>query len=466
MPRTIISGEPGTTWTNDTGKVKYQFFATFTNTCGMCLQYHLKISERWPIPLHFGCHCGQVSIKPDAKAQNPFCDYRELLDKMPQAEKTAAIGASNYKLLKSGLATWDDIVTPHRVRDFREVVAKKHLSVEQMVKHGVKRIFAEQAYSAVHTTEHQHIERQRQELLQKITGAGLSQENLVKELSKGIAARVSFAAGPMVSTGPNTFAPAWGGGPIPGTGMSHAAELATLISAWRPPGKPTPTPKPPPPSAAPVPDLAPYPLPEIPAGVPYSVPIGQSIGKPRDTGELTTEPAPPAPAPLDQPLHSNPMIARAQQIGSNAGVKTLVIGDRAQAEKVWGAKIDEVGAQYHPGSDLILINAHSKYWEQAQIDAAHKSGWLATNGQDHIITHELGHRAHRQAVGVKRFGELNKSAIPGGVMKERIKTEVSRYAAKKRSEFVAEVYAGLKARQKYSAKVMDYYRLQGGVLPR
>ena len=168
MARDIISGDAGTVWQNDTGKAKYQFHCAFINTCGFCLQYHLKISANWPIPLHFQCKCGQTLISPGQKAPEPFCNYRELLDNMSDADKTAAIGASSYRLLKSGLATWEDIVTPNRVRDFREVVAKKKLTVKQMVDHGVKRYQAEKAYSAVHTEEHQHVERQRRELLAKL----------------------------------------------------------------------------------------------------------------------------------------------------------------------------------------------------------------------------------------------------------------------------------------------------------
>ena len=53
-----------------------------------------------------------------------------------------------------------------------------------MVDHGVKRYQAEQAYSAVHTAEHEHVERQRRELLQKLTGAGLRKRTSSSELSK------------------------------------------------------------------------------------------------------------------------------------------------------------------------------------------------------------------------------------------------------------------------------------------
>jgi hypothetical protein len=282
--RIIYSGDAGTTFTNETGRVLYQFIAALQNTCGLCLQYHLKISAAWPIPLHYNCRCIQRMIKPGQTAQHEFCDYRKLLDAMPEHEKAAAIGASNYRLLKSGLAKWEDIVTPNRVRDFREVVAKKNLSVKQMVAHGVKPYQAQQAYSAVHTAEHEHVERQRRELLQKLTGAGLSQENLVNELSKRLAARVTIAAGP---TGPYTEGPAWSGGPLPGIGPSGAAGLAALISGWKPGKKRAAMPKQPV-KSEPVPDQTPISqqrtADEAKAIVDQMEPVS-SRGKPRPDGE-------------------------------------------------------------------------------------------------------------------------------------------------------------------------------------
>jgi len=166
--RVIIDGEPGTTWTNDTEKIQYQFVAALINTCGVCLQYHLKIGAWWPIPIHYGCRCEQRAIKPEAQAPHPFVDYRELLAKMPPAEQAAAIGASNYKLLKAGVVDWKDIVTPSRVRDLREVVAKKKLTIDQMERAGVGPRWAAEAHAAVHTPEHEAIARQRRELIERL----------------------------------------------------------------------------------------------------------------------------------------------------------------------------------------------------------------------------------------------------------------------------------------------------------
>jgi len=193
--RIIYDGEPGTRWTNDTGKIQYQFVAALINTCGTCLQYHMKIGAWWPIPIHYGCRCEQRAIKPEDKAPHDFINYRELLAKMPRKEQAAAIGASNYRLLKAGVVEWKDVVTPSRVRDFREVVAKKKLSVATMEKAGVGPRWAAEAHAAVHTPEHEAIARQRRELIERLKGAGMSQERLVSELSQRLAERVAIGAG-------------------------------------------------------------------------------------------------------------------------------------------------------------------------------------------------------------------------------------------------------------------------------
>jgi hypothetical protein len=230
--RIIFDGPAGTRYTNTTQQVLYQFIASLVNTCGLCLQYHLKISRAWPIPMHYGCRCIQRAIKPGAEAPHEFTDYRELLRNMPHDQQVAAIGASNYAMLKSGLVKWEDIVTENRVRDFREVVANKRLTVKELTSHGVKPRQAQEAHAAVHTAEHERIEQHRRKLLQQITGAGVSQENLVKALSEQLASRVTVAAGP---TGPYSSGSAWSGGPLPApTGGGHAAALAGLISGWNP----------------------------------------------------------------------------------------------------------------------------------------------------------------------------------------------------------------------------------------
>jgi hypothetical protein len=225
-------------WTNETARVRYQFHAALSNTCGVCLQYHLKIGPFWPIPIHHGCRCRQVAIRPGQRAPEPFTDYRRLLDGMPHDQQVAAIGASNYTLLQKGVAAWEDIVTPSRVRDFREVVARKGLTVEQLRKAGIRRYMAERAHGAIHTSEHEAAEAHRRRLAERLKGAGLSQAALKGELARRLAARVSIAPGPPGEGG----IPAWPGGPLPGKRPGHAAELARLLAAAVAGPKPKPAP--------------------------------------------------------------------------------------------------------------------------------------------------------------------------------------------------------------------------------
>jgi len=464
--RVIWNGEPGTRWTNDTGVVKYQLICRLRNTCGFCLQYHLAIGARWGIILHHGCRCKQVPIQPDAEAPHPFVDFRELLDNLPHHEQVAAIGAGNYRLLKEGLADWSDIVTPTRVRDLREVVAIKKLSLQELLDAKIKPQFAEEAHNAVHTPEHELVERHRRELMEKVKQAGLSQDQLVRQLALRMSERVTVAAGP-IATG--TTEEAWAASRI-GT-LPHAAELGLIMRHWPkpppagpaappagpaappagPPAAPTTTPTPPAPSPGPV---AAAPAEPEPPAAPQTV-----FAKQREQA-IEEEQAKP------QPPHSNPNIARAQKIGADAGCRTLVVDDQLQALRIWKLQVDEAAASYHTGSDLILINARCKYWQQAEIDAAHARGWLATDHPDQIINHELGHWANRHKIGTEEFEKLLKNKSPmNPAMLARTRAEVSQYAATSRLEFVAEVHAGLKAGKTYSPKVMRDYERWGGAVP-
>ena len=228
--RVIWNGDPGTFYTNDTERTKYQLTCSLVNTCGFCLQYHLAVGYVWSLGLHFGCNCQQHAIKPGAKAPEPFVDFRDLLDEMPHSEQVAAIGAWNYKLLKDGVVDWKDIVTPSRVRPLREVVAIKNLDVKTLVGAGVNPRIAAVAHAAVNTPEHILVEQHRAELLANLHAAGVSQKIVVEQLSKGLASRVSIGAGPdTYGTGP-----AWAGGPVvpPGWGgAGHATELTRLLAA-------------------------------------------------------------------------------------------------------------------------------------------------------------------------------------------------------------------------------------------
>jgi hypothetical protein len=211
--RVIITGEPGTAWVNETDRVRYQFQCSFIRTCAACLQYHMAIGPWWPIPIHDHCRCKQFAIRPYGGVAKPFADFREILDDMSHADQVAAMGASNYTLLKEGVVSFEEIVTRYRVRSLREVVAVNKISLKTMLDVGVKPRIAEAAHSAVHTAEAEVVRQERAKLVEKLRGAGVSQDALVDAIARGVTGRVTIVGAggthemtKFVPRGPDLFA--------------------------------------------------------------------------------------------------------------------------------------------------------------------------------------------------------------------------------------------------------------------
>jgi hypothetical protein len=225
--RTIFAGEPGARWVNQGHILRYQLLVAWNNTCGVCAQYDHQIGPWWGIPLHYGCRCRQHAIKPGAQSQ-PFVDYRQIIEGLDKHQQAAVMGASNYKLVQSGAVKWSDVVTPSRVRDFREVVSIKEFSVKDLEAGGVNPYQARKAWDAVHTKGHEAAEAKRHGLIARLKGAGLSQETIAQELAKGLARRVSIASNP-------TYEDAAGAKQgLPGLGGAHASEMAGILAGLRP----------------------------------------------------------------------------------------------------------------------------------------------------------------------------------------------------------------------------------------
>lgn len=189
MPKVIFNGEAGDAYTNETEKVQYQFVASLVNTCGTCLQYHLAVSSYWPIPLHRGCRCRQTLVAPGATAE-PWVDFRKMLDEMSAGQRREAVGASNYRLLKRGVVQWDDVVTNTRVRSFREVVARKRLTVPDLKSLGINERIARAAYDSTHTTGHQAAALHRKALVEQLNRAGVSTQQVRESFARGVASKV------------------------------------------------------------------------------------------------------------------------------------------------------------------------------------------------------------------------------------------------------------------------------------
>lgn len=159
-----FAGDPGTRWTNDTGKVLWQFHATWQNTCGVCAQYDTLIGQHWPIPLHPSCRCFQIPIMPDAESE-PFVDFRGRIERLPDRERAKVIGKSALDLVESGTAKWRDVVTPERVRTLEEVVARKRLTLGVMERSDVGKGPASRAYYSRKTRAEQRAESRRKDEL-------------------------------------------------------------------------------------------------------------------------------------------------------------------------------------------------------------------------------------------------------------------------------------------------------------
>lgn len=409
--RVIIHGEPGTTWVNESDRVRYQFICAFIHTCGACLQYHMAIGPWWPIKLHYRCRCTQVAIRPGGTAPHAFADFRAILDDMSYADKREAIGASNYKLLKAGVVTWDEIVSKFRVRTLREVIALNKVSFETAVKAGVpKRAYVAWGegvekraavkghafgQTGVHSPEQELLRQERARLIENIKGAGVSQEALVDALSRGIVSKVELVA-PGVKQSMAPFVARRAGDLL-------AAELAALY----PPGPPEP-PEPPPagPAPAPVPVPPPAPLPQEPAAptepVPEKKPRKPRVVKPRafekhDMGasKATVKFEPGSRAAVNH-VFGKPMTAR--QLASLAGAPDdarVVVSERSfQVElTVSHPKIDHMQRTVRKEAGKIVIHNDIFMLKDEFQESAGKLGLRA-------FAREV---QHAQAMGVDRI---------------------------------------------------------------
>ena len=184
----VFNGTPGKRWRNTTGKIQFQLICDLHNSCGTCLQFHMAVGMSWPIPFHRRCRCHQVLILPDAFA-SPFVDFRKILEGLPHDQQAKAVGVSLYEMLRKGVIQWSDAVTPTRVRDLQEVVWKKRLTVAEMVKAGVKPRWAQQAHDRAHSKPAALLQSRRADLLAKIRGAGMSDQQVRQAVREGLAQR-------------------------------------------------------------------------------------------------------------------------------------------------------------------------------------------------------------------------------------------------------------------------------------
>jgi hypothetical protein len=189
---TAISGKPGESWTNHGQKVQFQLSVKFANSCAACIQYANQIGKHWPLPFHRGCNCTQVPIAPGQSAE-PFLDFMKEIGKLPPHQQAVAIGRSNWALITSGKAAFSDVVTPTRVRDFREVVDRKRLKLPDLLAAGVSKARASKALGSVDSSDRETRLAKGREAYQTLLRMGLKPEQIRAGLAGSLAARVGIS---------------------------------------------------------------------------------------------------------------------------------------------------------------------------------------------------------------------------------------------------------------------------------
>ena len=95
------------------------------------------LARPWPIPFHPHCQCEQLEVPP-GQAPIPFRTAGGLAAAMPVGGQVELVGPLNWLIRSAGLVSWDDLFDAGGdPRDFDQVVKRKGLTVEQLVKAGV-----------------------------------------------------------------------------------------------------------------------------------------------------------------------------------------------------------------------------------------------------------------------------------------------------------------------------------------
>lgn len=110
---------------------------------------------------------------------------------LDHSQQSVVVGRANLTLIERGVVQWSDVVTPSRVRDLREVVALKKLSIRSMVDAGVNRSQAEKAYATVHTPHHEIAIQHRKALVDNLIAKGVPKEQIGESFGKGVTSRVT-----------------------------------------------------------------------------------------------------------------------------------------------------------------------------------------------------------------------------------------------------------------------------------
>lgn len=115
----------------------------------------------------------------------------------------------------------------------------------------------------------------------------------------------------------------------------------------------------------------------------------------------------------------------------------------------------------------ILINSSrsvAPIWKDmaAYQKKAFESGWMSSPHPNHTIWHELGHAKFKRLATVDQDSHLSNLHRLSNPHFHEVAGRVSRYAQRNGHEFVAEVFAGVKAGRQFDDGVMGLYKRLNG----
>lgn len=123
---------------------------------------------------------------------------------------------------------------------------------------------------------------------------------------------------------------------------------------------------------------------------------------------------------------------------------------------------DFIIASYSIEKDRIFLNEtfdgkRDLWYDPAKVmKEEHADGLYSSDNVSHVADHELAHALQGKALGKDYMHKLDDGRFDRATEK-MIESKVSRYASATHGEFVAEVFAGMRAGKTYDAQVMKLY---------
>lgn len=166
-------------------------------------------------------------------------------------------------------------------------------------------------------------------------------------------------------------------------------------------------------------------------------------------------------------------------LGDDPALANLVVAGLIETKARGGivppvVKIDPFEFADHPFRELqfaagavpeLHVNPASRFWGldiPKEIARGFKEGYVPSANPNTMFFHEAGHYAHMRAVGAERYAALSSNKTWWSDAWEAVARQVTPYAASEPVEFVAEVYSGKLAGQKFSKEVEELYEYLGG----